>query len=948
MPTRLLTLVTFSLLAACGGGSSGDGAGTSRSTAQVPNQMPVAVAQASGPVREGSLVTLDGSASADGDGAIHRYAWSQLSGAPVTLNAADAAVAWFTAPDVTGDSTLVFRLVVSDDVGASDRDDVHVIVRPARFSLSGTITAAPGTAVDGDVNDPDAPRTPNDTASEAQEVPNPVILGGYLNAPGAGPRGPLYRTGDTSDFYRLHLHQGQSVSLFVADPEAGDLDLYLWQASGAGVIDASMDAAALESLVAPDAGEYLVEVTSFSGASNYTLVAGQIRIPGIHSGVRLSDDFVPGEVILEPRGSTAAPHGTAAWQRGAGAGAAAPGPPVLARLEHLAGAMSGSRASRDFAIWRSLPREVERPFADAQASDKHATLLAMKALRRDYAIANAQLNYRIRPRSVPNDPFYPLQWHYPMIELPAAWDFTTGDPGVTVAVIDTGILAQHPDLAGQLLPGYDFVSNPASSGDGDGIDPDPEDPGDGNGVAASSFHGTHVAGTVAAASGNGIGAAGVAPGVKLLPLRALGPSGGSSYDILQAVRYAAGLTNDSGTVRAPVDVINLSLGRRGPCWPAEQAAFDAARQAGVVVVAAAGNDDEDAADAFPANCSNVVAVGAVDLHGNRAPYSNYGSAVDVQAPGGRATDANGDGYPDGVLSLMGDEEAEPMYTYAFRKGTSMASPHVAGVVALMKSVNPNLTPEEIDQMLAVGELTRGDGLISAYRAVIAALDAAGSPPAVEPRLSVSPASLNFGAVYNHAEIDLQVAGGDGMSVDAPSAGSTWLRVTPTNVTSDNLGRYAVTVDRAGLAPGAYADIVSITSAGNTLEIPVIMQVAESRITADAGHLFVLLLDPATGDVVEQAEVSAANGSYAFEFAAVTDGRYLLIAGTDTDNDLAVCDAGEGCGGYPTLLQPTTVVVEADASGLDFTVGRVISVGHRTAPTGPETSRSAGTSIPRGS
>jgi serine protease len=189
-----------------------------------------------------------------------------------------------------------------------------------------------------------------------------------------------------------------------------------------------------------------------------------------------------------------------------------------------------------------------------------------------------------------------------------------------------------------------------------------EDPGDLAFGQRSSFHGTHVAGTIGAATNNGGGVAGVAWGVTLVPLRVLGLGGGTSYDVLQAVRYAAGLANDSGTSH-PVDVINLSLGGGG-FSSTEQSVYTQARNAGVIVVAAAGNDDSSQLF-YPASYAGVVSVSAVDLRLLKAPYSSFGAAVDVAAPGGDTSiDRNGDGYGDGVLSTLFDELAG-LFGYAF-------------------------------------------------------------------------------------------------------------------------------------------------------------------------------------------------------------------------------------------------------------------------------------------
>ena len=449
-------------------------------------------------------------------------------------------------------------------------------------------------------------------------------------------------------------------------------------------------------------------------------------------------------------------------------------------LQSLAPASAGAALPGRFAGLSGAQRE------------KLDTLMASKALARRADVALAEPNFIRHALVTPNDPLYGLQWHYPLINLPAAWDLTTGSTNVKVAVIDTGVLHGHPDLQGQLAPGFDFISNAAAALDGNGIDPDPEDPGDGGGVSPSSFHGTHVAGTIGAKTQNAYGVAGVAWNVTLVPLRVLGFGGGTDFDILQAVRYAAGLANNSGTSNK-VDVINLSLGGTGYSQTAQNV-FTQARSAGVIVVAAAGNNDSSQLF-YPASYDGVVSVSAVDLLKQKAGYSNFGTAVDVAAPGGDiSADRNGDGYADGVLSTLKDE-LTGAFNFRFYNGTSMAAPHVAGVVALMKSVKPSLTPAEFDTLLASGSLTTdlgaagrddffGNGLIDARKAVEAA---SASPPSGDPILLVSPTGLNLGTAGTQATFQATNGGGGTLSVTAVTDDQPWLTVAAAAVDGNGVG-----------------------------------------------------------------------------------------------------------------------------------------------------------------
>lgn len=342
--------------------------------------------------------------------------------------------------------------------------------------------------------------------------------------------------------------------------------------------------------------------------------------------------------------------------------------------------------------------------------DKRLPEDTVRAMAREMAAADTSVQFaepdRIKRIAAvtPNDPSYALQWHYyestAGINLPSAWSLSTG-AGVVVAVIDTGY-RRHVDLAANIVGGYDFISDPATAGDGGGRDSGALDPGDwtsagqcGDGSEAtdSSWHGTHVAGTIAAVTNNSLGVAGVAYGAKVLPVRVLGKCGGYDSDIADGMIWAAGGTVTGVPANAnPAKVLNLSLGGFGSCDSTTQAAINSARSHGAVVVVAAGNDGDDASFYSPANCSGVISVGAVGRDGALTSYSNYGDSVQMAAPGGDMTFAE----EDGILSTLNDGLKGPgADVYAYYQGTSMAAPHVAGVAALMFAKNPALTPNQV-------------------------------------------------------------------------------------------------------------------------------------------------------------------------------------------------------------------------------------------------------------
>ncbi|MFI6105285.1 S8 family peptidase [Streptomyces sp. NPDC051310] len=344
----------------------------------------------------------------------------------------------------------------------------------------------------------------------------------------------------------------------------------------------------------------------------------------------------------------------------------------------------------------------------------------MDAFRADPAVASVEPDIRAYAMAVtPNDTDYAKQWDLfeatGGMNVPAAWDKSTGS-GVTVAVIDTGYAA-HSDLSANTIAGYDFISSSADARDGSGRDSDPKDEGDwnatdgecgtGSRASSSSWHGTHVHGTIAASTHNAKGVAGIAYDAKVQHVRVLGKCGGSSADIADAITWASG-----GTVPGipanptPAKVINMSLGgASSTCPTVYKNAIDGAVARGTTVVVAAGNSNANASGFTPANCSNVINVASTSREGNRSYYSNYGSIIDVSAPGGetrRATDTPGTitTPENGILSTLNSgTTTQSLENYKPYQGTSMAAPHIAGLAALLKSAKSTLTPAEIESAI---------------------------------------------------------------------------------------------------------------------------------------------------------------------------------------------------------------------------------------------------------
>ncbi|NIO72039.1 MAG: S8 family serine peptidase, partial [Anaerolineae bacterium] len=403
---------------------------------------------------------------------------------------------------------------------------------------------------------------------------------------------------------------------------------------------------------------------------------------------------------------------------------------------------------------------------------------AIRAFKSSPYVEYAEPNYIAHVFITPNDSYWSSQWGMTKIEAPAAWDITTGSDSVTIAIVDTGVDLFHPDLSGKLVSGYDFVNN----------DSDPQD---------DYGHGTHVAGIAAAKTNNGTGVAGLSWGAKIMPVKVLDDYGSGGYeDVANGIIYAA----NNGA-----DIINLSLGGTVYSWTLKDAA-EYAHDLGCVIVAAAGNDNSSVS--YPARYPEVFAVAATDSDDQKASFSNYGPEVDVAAPGVSIRSTYWWGGS----------------TYEWLSGTSQASPHVAGLAALIWAVNPSLNNTQVQSIIKqtaddLGAAGRdnyyGFGRINARRALEAtapSLDISPSMgflanPATDP--SPQPLRIGNGAIYGTLQWS---------AVENPDV--TWLSIGPPtsgNASSPSPGELDVSVDKDVAGQGTHSTTIRITSSNSYIQ-----------------------------------------------------------------------------------------------------------------------------------
>lgn len=545
-----------------------------------------------------------------------------------------------------------------------------------------------------------------------------------------------------------------------------------------------------------------------------------------------------------------------------------------------------------------------------------------------------------------------FQWALTDLGIPDLWDeFGISGKDIVIAVIDTGVKTKHPNLQENIDPrGYDFVSDASRARDGNGRDPNPDDPTDLSGTG-SSYHGTHVAG-IAAAYLSEIEIDGVAPGAKILPIRALAWDGGTDFDVAHSILYAAGLlevdvNDDRRILDPPADIINMSLGGAGES-PILEDAIERATAAGTIVIAAAGNESTDR-ESFPASYPQVISVGALGPDFQYADYSNYGPNVDVMAPGGgryHDEDENDDGILDGILSTVWDSSDQAASDYM--SGTSMAAPHLAGIVAMLLEGTPALNQVDVRKLIfenasldglkkkcQVRRTNRcGRGQLNVKSLLITA-EQEYSPSLAKIEITQSQSEVLLSSTHptdrleikNIGEGSLEVLDGE---IHIRPVTPNWLSVKSS--TNDQGIILTFEADPSRLT-GRVQESKSVAIVTNAKEISFKDQNGNTRLSQNgvlhfhvdyqAGQTFIVALvkaDSSQRAAVAKDRTSKVNG-YQYHLTPPEEGAYFIYAGRDEDQDNVICEIGELCGTYGSLKAPGKIEFkEGEAiSNIDFNV-----------------------------
>ena len=850
------------------------------------------------------------------------YSVTGTDASAVTVDSSTGVLTFNAGPDYETQSSYSVTAEVSDG-SLSTTQAITISINETEFEVYGTAYASKYFVMDGDIPNTDyiANDNSNNSLSGAQSILNPTVVSGYTG-----------HAGDTYDLFVVSTSSNMYVNLDVVDYVSGtkDLDIYIYNSDGSerdfSYVSGSTEGN--ETINLPNGGTYVIQVYPVAGSSPYLLTVGQ-RLTSSQASTE-HGDFAPNEILsyipFTPRltQSSRAEHI-----------ARLSTPEIKKRVSDLKlpkTVLQHTPALRKIGSEFLINKFKKQLDADLnpvlKMSDKQKIYLshwkAIQRLEEINPMANYGLNYKVeRLANFTADPLYNYQWNLRQINLEAALNAVGQEvKDVAVAVIDSGSPSVNSDAwnaTNFIAGGYDFVAS-TSNGDGNGIDNDPTDP-DASDAALIS-HGVHVATTIGMKN-DGADFNGMA--VKVLPLRVFprkSVGGGYTYDTQQAVLYAAGLPNNSGTIApttTPIKVINLSLKGGGVETCGVYA--DVVAQ-GITVVAAAGNDENEYPGlvSYPASCPNVISVGATDSLDQRASYSQRNAWVDIAAPGGSAIDSDADGTAD-LVPAWGTNT-----TLRGNAGTSMASPQVAGAIAVMYAIDNNMSPSTVNSYLQAGFLTDdigalgydtsfGYGRLNVAKAIENTLSNIGDTTTTF--FSADASYLNFGDSTTQLSITLSKAGNASLSVTSLSADDASGLSYSSSVDSNGAGTYTIYIDRSEVPNGAFQNRLYFNlSNSSQVSVSLYYEVGGARSRANMGKVFIGLYN--SDNSLAASGGLAMDGTVSFVANDIVDGEYYFLVSSNNDDDGYVCDYGEFCARYPDTEGAQTFTV----SGSDLSGGEI--------------------------
>ncbi|MBP7652755.1 S8 family serine peptidase [Candidatus Dependentiae bacterium] len=590
----------------------------------------------------------------------------------------------------------------------------------------------------------------------------------------------------------------------------------------------------------------------------------------------------------------------------------------------IASNQSCASGTKSYSIEYIRKKDFENNFREIITHSEKFTLKLIDTLKKSENIEYAEPDYIQKKCSVRNDIYFPFQWNLFNLNVPSSWNISSGSDTVIIAVIDTGLKFDHPEFTGKIVQGYDFISEPESGNDGDGIDPDPDDSGDAISSSGNSYHGTHIAGIIAANTNNSEGISGISYNCKIMPIRALGRYGGLTSDVMESVKFAAGLDNSSGI--KPViaaKIINMSFGSEFYSRAFEEL-LDTIDDMNITVVCAGGNENSQL-NFYPAGYQQVISVAAVDYDNKKTFYSNYGSYIDICAPGGDMTvDLNKDNYPDGIISAFWNEPSNSP-DYQVYQGTSQAAAHISGICGLILSVKPGISSAELKNILYSNALDLGDsgkdnyygyGLADSYKCLVSASNSINSSAA---KMILSSSKIDLYLPEDSAVIKIYNAGVDTLTITNITVSDSKCSAAVTKQTLPIEIKISVDKNNFSSAVDSYIMFAVISSNSGDDSITVIVHTDQlNRILTD--EVYVLLMDPDNNFQTVKETSTDYFKNFEYSISNIPAGRYYLVAGTDKNSNNILGDAaGEYIGYYPLLTDRKKIVIEPNDkfSGLDF-------------------------------